>query len=516
MKRILLYIAFILPALASAQVKLTNADMRDLNSKIVDLLEEYEVLIQTPTDRASREFIALFENKDIEIYNDLLGLNSEKRLTVEEYATVISTKSQACKVIIKDIVKGSLSEDANSYLIEVAFKKYMQYYDRCGILFDSQDFYKNDHELKALIAMNKEDRSVHFRKMDGDIKTATPPLKKKYKVVTYKDARDADVLANGKRIKYNSFDQAILDDSVDLQFTDNDVVLRLVQDSPGCNNYSFSYKPRRWRIKPYVEFSMGDIYKFDGDHTDNITKSASMMEMGLDLGYTLVAKPKFKLSLFTGFGLAKSKVDLAYDGIYNYSYTAAADIDGDSYNRFYEVSNFKATQEVSQYVVPLYLDFDFQVSKRFSLYLQGGLKAYLNSAFDVTNVHADLYTYGIYPQYNNLKIENFQPIGFGSSTQEIPTQEIEAESMTFEGFAGAGFRLNLFKALFLDARVSYQMGTPLVKTKDLVKLDNPEEENALIRFDNEVREEQVRNVTDIFDNISRGGLKVNVGLLLKF
>lgn len=116
--------------------------MRDLNSKIVDLLEEYEVLIQTPTDRASREFIALFENKDIEIYNDLLGLNSEKRLTVEEYATVISTKSQACKVIIKDIVKGTLSEDANSYLIEVTFKKYMQYYDRCGILLTVRTFIK--------------------------------------------------------------------------------------------------------------------------------------------------------------------------------------------------------------------------------------------------------------------------------------------------------------------------------------------------------------------------------------
>jgi hypothetical protein len=161
------------------------------------------------------------------------------------------------------------------------------------------------------------------------------------------------------------------------------------------------------------------------------------------------------------------------------------------------------------------LDFDFQFAKRFSLYLQGGIKAYLNSAFDVTNVHADLYTYGIYPQYNGLKIENFQPIGFGASTQDIPTQEIETESMTFEGFAGAGFRLNLFKALFLDARVSYQMGTPLVKTKNVVKLDAPEEDSALIRFDNEAGE-QVRNVTDIFDNISRGGVKVNVGLLLKF
>lgn len=515
MKRILLYIAFLFPAFVSAQVKLTNAEMRDLNCKIVDLLEEYEVLIQTPTDRASRDFIALFENKDIKIYNDLLGLNSEKDLTVEEYISVIGSKSQACKVIIKDIVKGNLTEDVNNYLVEVAFKKYMQYYDGCGILFDSQDFYKNDHELKALIAMNKEDRNVRFRKLEGSIETTTPPLKKKYKVITYKDVRDADVFANGKRIKYNSFDQAILDDSVDFRFTDNDVVLRLVQDSPGCNNYSFSYKPRRWRLKPYVEFSLGDIYKFDGEHTDNISKSASMMEMGLDIGYTIVAKPKFKLGLFTGFGLANSKVDLMYDGAYNYSYTASPDFDGDRYERYYEVTNFKATQEVTQYVVPLYLDFDFQMSRRFSWYLQGGLKAYLNSAFEVTNVHADLYTYGIYPQYDNLKIENFQPIGFGSSTQDIPIQEIETESLTFEGFAGAGFRLNLFKALFLDARVSYQMGTPLVKTKNVVKLDAPEEESALIRFDYEAGE-QVRNVTDIFDKISRGGVKVNVGLLLKF
>lgn len=520
MKKILIYIALIIPLSISAQVNLTNKQSRYLNYCIADLLEEYEYLIQTPTDRAQQEFMLLFEGEGSSHYNDLLGLSQGNELPLHEYAEALFGNAQACKVVIKEVKKGEITEDDTHYLVDVTFQKYLQYYNKCGVLFDSQDFYKADHLITATISMNKENETVKIRSVRGSIDSDAQPLPEKYKVFAYNEPRDKMVLANGEFLKYNIFDQAIVDENAKVTFNDYDVVLKLVQEDADCNLYSFKYRQRRWRVKPWVNFAIGDIYTLDGNDNYNLLKKESMMEFGVDFGYAIVAKPQYKLSLFLGFGMSNSEVELACDNELKYSYnttSGAADADGDLYTRYYEVNNLKANLEFTQYQIPLYLDFEYQFGKRFSAYGQLGAKAYLTTKSNVTDLTADIYTYGIYSKYGNLKMENFTPNGFGASQINIPEQEIEVESMVFDAFAGLGFRVNIYKGFYFDAGVTYQHNlTPMVDNGEAVELDGRiAEDKALITFSCQ-EGEKVRVGTDLFEKITKGGLRANVGILFKF
>lgn len=527
MKKILFYIILVFPFSVFAQV-LSNAEMRKLNYRIVDLLEEYEFLLQNPTDRAHYEFVSLFEAGDTLIYNDLLGLSTKENVTVEEYANLLYSNSNACKVVIKNVDKQEVVETDTHFVVDVKFAKYMQYYNKCGVVFDSEAYYKADHEMTATIAMNKSDGNVLIRAIKGDIKTDTPPLPLEYLVFAYKDVRDNDVKVNGKNIEYNMFGQSIVDNAAKIELKDSEVILKIIQDDADCGLYSFRYKDRRWRVRPKAEFNIGDIYTLGGDYASDLLKSQSMFEYGLDLGYALVRKPKFKLSLFTGVSFVNSNMEFEQDEVgYRYYYNApsAADYDGDTYERHYEVKNMKATMEMTQIAVPLYLDFDFQFTRRFSAFLQMGVKAFVSTSCSVKEFSADVRTYGVYPQYDNLVMENFKPNEFTAHTVSVDNQDIETESMIMDAFGGAGFRLRLFGGLYLDAAVNYQMSlTPVATAEESLNLgylgDAGEgsyinENKALITYTCAGGEE-VKPFTDLFDEIKRGGLKVSVGLLLKF
>lgn len=511
----LLFSAFLFPILLSAQSKLTNAEMRYFNNKIVDLLEEYEIHIQTPTERASTEFVSLFESKDTKIYNDLLGLSRESDLSAQEYFQLLYQNSQACKVMIKEIEKGNLYEDESHYLIDVTFKKYIQYFDKCGVLFDSYLFYNNDHEINATIAMDKVTGHIYFKKMSGSIDSDASPLPDKYKVFISKDKRDKMVMADNRKIDYNIFDQAIVDDNAKFKYVDSEVLLKVVKESPSCNIYSFNYKPRRWRIKPYVEIPVGEIFKYKGNNSSKFNIETSSIDFGINVGYSVFTKPKFKLSIFSGIGLVSCSANFKYDGKCQYSYKSKGDIDGDTYTRYYEISNLKAKQNNKQLYIPLSLDFDFQFYNKFSLYLQAGAKACYLYKNNFTDIHADIYSYGIYPQYDNLRIDDLPSLGFGYSTIDVTSQDIDTKTITICPYTGLGFRLNIYKSLFLDSNVSYQMWNSVYKNDRVISLYNPVEHNSLISYNNSNGNE-VKNFANLFENISLGGIKINIGLLFKF
>lgn len=528
MKKILFYIILVFPFSVFAQV-LSNAEQRMFNYRIVDLLEEYEFLLQNPTDRAHYEFVSLFEAGDTLIYNDLLGLSSKKKVTVEEYANLLYSNSNACKVVIKDVDKQEIVETDSHFVVDVKFAKYMQYYNKCGIVFDSEVYYKADHEIMATIAMDKSNGNVQIRTIKGNIKSEASPLPLEYRVFAYNDPRDKDVLVNDKNIEYNIFGQSFVDENAKVEIKDGEIALYIVQNDTNCNLYSFNYKNRLWRVIPKVQFNIGDIYKFSGEGYGNeLLKSQSMLEYGLDFGCALIRKPKFKLNLFTGASFVKSNLEFEQGEFgYKYYYNApsAADYDGETYRRYYEINNMRAAMEITQIAIPLYLDFDFQFTRRFSAYLQMGVKAFVSTKCTVKDFSADVKTYGVYPQYGNLVMENFKPNEFTNHTVSANSQDIETESMITDAFGGIGFRLNLFGSLYLDAAVNYQRSlTPVVTAEEELNLGYRgtggsstfvDESKALITYTC-AGGEVVKPFTNLFSEIKRDGLKVSVGLLLKF
>ncbi len=527
MKKILLYIILIFPFSAFAQV-LSNAELRKLNYHIVDLLEEYEFLLQNPTDRARYEFVSLFEDSNILIYNDLLGISSKKEVTVEEYANLLYSNSNACKILIKNVDKQEIVETDTHFVVDVKFGKYMQYYNKCGVVFDSEDYYKTDHEITATIAMDKNDGSVLIRTIKGSINSNTPPFPLEYNVYSYNEPRDNEVCVNGKKIEYNLFGQSIVEKNAKIDFKDSEVVLKIVQDDENCGLYSFQYKQRCWRIRPKIEFNIGNTYSFGGDYGNEMLESETMLEYGLDFGYAIVKKPKFKLSLFTGASFVKSNLEFKQDELaYKYYYSAPStiDYDGDTYERHYEVANMNAKMDITQIAIPLYLDFDFQFSRRLSAFVQMGVKTFVSTSCSVKDFTTNVKTYGVYPQYGNLVMENFKPNNFAVQTVSVDNQDVETGSMILDAFGAAGFRLRLFGGLFLDASLNYQTSiTPVAEADVSLDLGHRadegsgrivDENKALITY-TFAEGEQVKTFTNLFDEIKRSGLRVNVGLLFKF
>lgn len=500
---------------------LTNFTKREFRLGVINLLEEYEKQLNKNSKEGKYYFERLFEDDNLRIYNDLFWVTTDKTITVADYVDTWFDDIESATVTIKEVRVGELYEDETHIMVDATFDKSVWYVSKCGIIFDSKEFYKSDYNITATVVMDKTTKRISFRSIKGTINSNTPPLPLYYNVYEYNtaDSRDKKITADNVKLVYNSYGQAFVDAKAKMDYNDPDVSLRIINKN-GCNLYRFEYKKHRWRIKPKAELSVGNLYDFGRDEVNDMIDTELMYDFGLDIGYALVAAPRFKLGLFTGAGVSKSIVNFETKNLFRYSYEAEAkaDYDGDSYIRNYEVAKMKAKMDLLQLYVPLYLDFDFRVSRNFTIYLQGGAKAYYTQEYKITDIQADLYTYGVYPQYGNLKIEDFAPNNFGNNSYKFDEQKvIGAEEFVFDVFGGLGFRWRMFGNLYLDAGVTYQTNiTPIYETDMHVSFaGEPDERYAMFTYTCQDGE-KIKPLYNSFTGVTRKAIKPGIGLLLKF
>ena len=441
---------------------ITAKKERDFNLKIWDMVRTYENCAGLSTEVSKKkvaDFKSLFNDGDVLLYNDLLGLSFEKRLTVAEYIELMTGQAESVECIIRNVNFGEITEDESFLYRKVTFDKELSYFNECGVSLSSYNYYGKDYNEEMVFVMSKSTGECDIFEINGKISTNKRPLGKDFVVIRHTSKYDLDILANDRYIQFDPMKQAFFDEVPNLVCNDDNVKIDLMWDTYCEKIASIKYTPIRLRIKPRISFSLGNYYSadvYDGD----FDVESSGIELGVDFGYIFPSKKKTKLGVFLGVALSTSNAilcikDLAFS--YNTKNTNA-DVDGDIYLRHYEFSRIDQELTINSFVVPAYFEYERLVSKRLSMYAQLGAKVYLNLDKSISS-SADAFIYGVYPQYGNMYIsesylncfgqKRFDEKNFDKSTQNI-------NKLSYDMFSSIGLKIALSQRVNMDVSISYQ------------------------------------------------------------
>lgn len=529
---------------------LSWGEQRRFRLCIYTAMENYEMYSSLYDDNYRAGFASLFKYNDLEIYNDLLGVSTAASLSVNDYIRIVEKKADNIDVKIRNINVGEFYWKDDSWHVDVKFDKEMKYFNAGGLMLSSKLYYGVDYNMAATFVLEQEEGEegedeyvARIISLKGEMNSEKAPLPENYFAVSrskikeksgaeYYDPRDLDASWNGNKFDFMEFSEmsyAFVPESIDkVKFAyprDNDISVKHVPVSAYQNLYYLKYKPTHWRTKLQYEFSLLDHYNIK--LTDERVKTeSSSQEFGVDFGYIFPSASIFKTGLFLGVGAAMNKIKMELESSdYIVSTNGKADIDGDRYDRYYSLKNISQEFSTMDLVIPLYLEFDIRFSKWVSMYVDLGAKAYLNMTSKIDSYSAEYSTYGVYPDYDNLVLDERSGInGFtnrGVLNESNLVNEFKPNVFSIDAFGSLGFRATLAKMLQLTCGVSYQYGlnnyiSSFAEEQQLSFDGKVTMDKAFVNYTVSDNKENVRNMVDAATSFRRQSLKLNVGLILKF
>ena len=532
MKKTIIYSLFICVWAFSTVLyaqKPTTPLERKIIEKALDNFEMYKSCITIADDETKSYFLDLFKNKSVPVYNDLLGITNKSDLNVSDYLDEQKLNMVSPIIRICNVKRDRIWEDNGKWLVQLSFDKSLSFQNQCGINFNTLDFYGTMFRETMILSYDNTDQICRIESITGKI-DSDRILPDDYCILDSTSVRDTKVVykhRDGTRepVNFNSFGQMLLTSGSDKnQFTypDNDVHVR-TNYKPECHLMTLSYKSSHWRIKPHFDLGLGKALSVENESLYNSVSSKSL-SFGVDAGYIFPTKGKFKIGVFLGLGYSSTNLDLALQTS-RFSFYTSQDIDGDSYERIYENINFSQSTKISEFSIPVYADFDWRFSRWVSLYFDVGLKLNMNISTKVSDFAGSVENiYGIYPDYGDLRLD--YQWGYNGFTQNLTLTKdnlCDGEYMNIKKFApdllvGAGFRINIPRTpLALDLGLGYQKSIgDIITGTDSPNLSQYSDNMIYNEMFGEQSTEHVHNLIEKSGAISRGFLKLNLGVLIKF
>lgn len=498
---------------------LTNAQRHAFNVEALRMLENYEEYSGLRDDVEKSYFRSLFPEQGIYLYNDLLGLSDADSIQIDRYIDLMGEKARNTLVKIKNIRKSGFREDKNNWLMMLTFEKEILMTTSCGAIIDAAAYYGGDYIYEAVVAMDKVSNDMFIISLKAKPAAPKRHLPTDFTFVELVSPLDSAVTSGGKRLKF-SHGQALVARDAEFSYSDDDANMKVhnVGDAE-CSHYTFSFHPMRWRVKAHADISLGKPYSLG--KADLIDSSVSATDLGVDVGYMFPSKSKFKIGVFAGIGYSTGAIDLNVGKLeYNYEAPSSADIDGDTYRRYYELSGLGQKMNLNFFSVPVYADFEYRFSRRIAAYVNLGVKAYFNAGSKVSEMSGESYSYGVYPQYDNLVISDSDYNGFGASEITASSLEgVDIKGFSLDLLAGLGAEVKIVGPLSVYLGVSYQLGVTDVMTppSDIGTMVSGDitESQAPVTYQ-VANGTSVKSLTDYLGSIKRNSLKLNAGLVYKF
>lgn len=446
-------------------------------AKAYDLIVKYgESAAMTKDDAKNRyTFQKLFRNSEISIFNDLMGLApSEKNPTLSVFRYIQTMKNaKSAEVVIKNLRKGTITDQDSVWVMDVKFDKSLVVSNMNYTLFDSREFFGQDYCLVATLSLNKVTGECYITDLKADGNPLIFP--ENYRVLQRKevDKRDNNLFINRERVKFNNYGQYVLRESDRVYYNKREVRLERVEgdDDP---KFEANYQDKSWRIRPSFALSP-KFYSMDDNSSLSEDKN-NETSFGVDFGYVFRSGSKLHTGIFAGIGLSNSNLNLSATTIAEETVSVPQDVDGDSYDRHYQVwgaNGFSQTMKVSELMIPVYVDLEYAFTSFLSAYADLGIRMQItsNKADDMTLMVDNLETWGVYKGYDNLVIRNGNGTGglrpeservdlngFGLNCP-VSIDDIGLNSSTsMDLLAGLGVRVNINSSFAVDAGVQYITG----------------------------------------------------------
>lgn len=521
-KSIILSVIFLVCCSALAIAQNNSSKQRRALNAALTTLEEYSLWCTVENLEAYDEFLDLFSTQTAPVYNDLLGISKSNKLTPEEYAKTMQRGVRNKKVNVKNVKTEGVKAENGQIRVLLSFNKVISYIDSCGTYFSSKEFFDVDHQLLMTLVYDEDSKKCKIEGITGKI-ASKKQLPNQYVVFASMDDRDVDLSYQKMPIHLNSYHQAFLEGTPATisakNFSYPNQNVRLKPYFSHCN-MSMKYHVRKFKLKPRYDLGIGKAYIIEGLGAVSNEKN-SMSSFGLDLGYMLFSNRFFSLSVFTGVNMSRSRLDFGLNQE-DYSYQSNADVDGDSYIRHYQNLSLSQTFRLQDISFPLYVDMGFSFSKVVAFYVDLGIRYNLNVAHAIDGTKGSAYIYGIYPQYDNMMLnENWPYNGFGDCQlgQDLLDHAdiLDLKKTGLDVMGSAGFRFSIPNVpLSVDLGVSYLMGLgEVIKTTtpidQISATSNPIIYNTI---SGESSVEHLHNLTEAIQSVKRRSLRLSLGLIL--
>ena len=226
-----------------------------------------------------------------------------------------------------------------------------------------------------------------------------------------------------------------------------------------CGLFSLSANAQKFVVKVNGDISLGKAISLTSGLQEMTTKSSSN-SFGVDFGYTFLKKGSNSLEANIGLGyrMASATFDLPSMS-YNYAAPASADEDGNPYQRYTNLSDVNQKVDMGYFNIPVYLQYQYRIAKWIGVYADFGFGLGFKCSDKVGATSGSAYSYGIYPEYDNLVIDADYLNDFGNrNLANAKPGKTETSGFSASIIAGAGFEFYVAGPVSIDLGIRYNAG----------------------------------------------------------
>lgn len=521
MKRILvslILLSGILGVRAAAQ-EFPETEIRRMNLQVLEKIERLEELSAIDGALRAEEFMAMFRDRKVRVYNDLIGVSPESSLPLEEYVSHLR-KMKDVKVSFSNVEKTKPFVSAGSLCVLVSFDKVITYRDQDNVIYSSADFFGCPHRVEVLFSYDDFDGKCLVESISGSLPDAAVLHPTDYLVFRpddgMEDVRFRNLQVEKRRsyyesdecgyLKYDGQAQCFLpseaadEDWFYMQDTpkewDPDV---FIEASVSDGRYlDLKKKYKRFRAKVYDSAAPAGVFAVDGD----FDKAYSMAdEFGVEFRFMPNFGDRLNVGVYGALGMSYNYLDLALTGLsYEYEYsksTLAYDFDVLG-QRFHTVDA----------VLGGGLAMEYALSRRWTMDLAVGGKAYYNVYAKAGNLYCSY----------SFAMDDGDPVRTtGHFKEESVVKRVEFKPDVWpcpiSVVAGAGFGYSISKSALLSFGLKYEQGLNYYYQSEM---DSYREYNRPVRYSSSKGTDVVQwSFADCF-NLKKKAIWIDLGIIFKF
>ncbi len=190
-----------------------------------------------------------------------------------------------------------------------------------------------------------------------------------------------------------------------------------------------------------------------------MSTSSSSWDYSLEFAWEIWKQGKNVLEANVGLGYGSTTLK-AHLPVTDYHYDAPveADMDAVPYIRYYNLDGLSQKIKTQRFTLPLYVNYRYKFSKVFSLHALFGFRFGFNFKSKLDNEETKVFSYGVYPQYDDLMIdaEYMNEFGARSVGAKAASPRFNVFNPAFLFGLGAEFRI--YGPIALDLSVKYEGG----------------------------------------------------------
>ena len=164
LKPILFLILMLIPLQMRAQT-LTNAETRQMNKRLLDMIQTYEAVASVYDETSYYTLLGLCQDGESLVYSDMMDYAFGKMLKASEYIDLLSKKRNV-SIQLKNVRKKSITYEQDGWHLIAVFNKSMSYTDDNGVLFSSSEYFGTDYSMTLECVYTPQDDNCYIRLID--------------------------------------------------------------------------------------------------------------------------------------------------------------------------------------------------------------------------------------------------------------------------------------------------------------------------------------------------------------